>query len=437
MNPATGIPELKIDVEEPQTWARELTITVPAERVDQERQAVTRRLRERVRLPGFRKGRVPQGVLDRQFGPTIRDETVERVVNAAFREAIQEKGLRPITEGHVDDVEYEPGAALKFRVRFEVRPEITLGRLGGFRVQRPARRVDEKEAESVLQRLRSDQAEWHAVEDTQPKPGDRVVVEITALSEAAGEQPSPRPRRYEIVLGQGEAVPDVEAAIQTLTAGASGEFLIQVPADEEGKPAEERRVRIELQRVDQADLPALDDEFARKAGDFASLAELRERIAQDLTREAETEAERVIRRTLLDQVIEANPFDVPDSMVSQYVLRMFPPTKGVPEERVEELRQAARPAAERAIRRSLVIERIAEMNDLRATAEEVDARVEEIAQRNNRQAGEVWAQLQRTGRLEGVESEIMEEKVFSFLETQSTIEDAPAAEQPPAQRAKD
>ena len=228
------------------------------------------------------------------------------------------------------------------------------------------------------------------------------------------------------MLGKDQAIPDVEAAIQTLRPGTDSEFEIEVPAGEESDARTEiQKVRIRLLTAERAVLPELDDAFAKGVGeDLADLDALRERIRADLRAEAEAEAERHVRRELIDQVVQANPFDVPDAMVRQYVKSMFQIPDDADPERMQELYTMARPGAESAIRRMLVVERIAEMHELRATQDEVDARVEDIAARNERPVSEVWSSLQRSGRLHSVEDEITEGKVIDHLKSQSTVRGA-------------
>lgn len=421
---ATDVSELKVSVDEPRSWARRLTITVPAERVALERKNVAKRVATRVNLPGFRKGKAPSSVIEKKYGPAIEQEALEHVVQHAFREAIQAQGFQPISEGSVGQMDYKPGSDLTFQVEFEVRPEIELSQLGGFTVDAPAVAVGEDEVEKVLDRLREERADWQPLaESDTPKPGDRVNVEITQLHddhEHAG-------RPYELVLGKDQAIPDVEAAIQTLRPGTDSEFEIEVPAsDETGAGTELQKVRIRLLAAERAALPALDDDFAKSVGgdDIADVEALRERIRADLRAEAEANATRQLRRDLIDQVVQANPFDVPDAMVRQYVNSMFQIGEDADQERVRELYDVARPGAETAIRRMLVVERIAELHGLRATQDEVDARVEDIATRNGRPVGEVWSSLQRSGRLHALEDEITEGKVFEYLKAQSTIRGA-------------
>lgn len=411
--------DLKIAMEEPAAWARRLTITVPQERIRKERQTAMTRLAQRVRLPGFRKGKVPAGVLEKRFGAAIEQETVERVIGEAYKEAVKQKGLRPITQGAVENVEYQAGTDLIFRVDLEVRPEIDLKRIGGFTLRRETPVVAADQVDAVVERLREQQAVWHPLED-ELADGDGVTVEITPL-----EGPnSGKPRSYQLVLGKGQTVAAIETAIRSLRAGADGEFTIDLPedADQPESPIRPHPLRIRVVDARRPELPALDDEFARSVGEFATLSDLRDKVRADLEAEAGREADRALRFHLLQNILDANPFDVPASMVDDYLARLLPSPEGADPQRVAELRaSAAAPAAE-AIRRSLVVERVAETEALAATAAEVDARVAEAAARIGREPAEVRGRFAKTGRLAEIENEITEDKVFEYLFSLSTVE---------------
>ncbi|HSJ06857.1 MAG TPA: trigger factor [Longimicrobiales bacterium] len=420
---ATEAAELKVNVEKPAAWARRLTITVPAARVDREKHEAVQRLSKRVRLPGFRQGRVPKAVMEKKFGPAIEQEAVEKVIGDAYRQALESEGLQPITQGAIDNIEYEPGTDLTFMVDLEVRPEIELERVGGFAVVHEQPAVGDAQVDEVLQRLREQNAVWVGREDEAPTAGDMVSVEITPLDDATSAEPS-KPRQYEIVIGEGQALPAVEDAIRTLKPGEAAEFDVELPADADDPAGGTRphRMHIRTLEVKAPQLPDLDDEFAKTLGDYADVDALRSRIRDDLGQEAEREAERGVRMQLMQQIIEHNAFDLPDSMVTAYLERMMPSREGADEERLGEARAQLRPAAEHALKRMVVMERIAEMEALHATQAEVDARLDEIAERTGRPRGEIVGQLRKAGRLEEIEQEITEEKVFRYLKSLSDVQ---------------
>lgn len=414
--------DLKITVESPAAWARRLRITVPASRVEAERKAAAQKLASQVRLPGFRKGKVPASVMQKRFGAAIEQQAIERVMGDAYRAAIQREGFQPITDGSIDNVSYEAGTDLTFDVGFEIRPVVELNRLGGFTVKRPVVSVGEGEVDEVLDRLRSEQAVWQPLEEgTAPADGDAVAIEITPLDDE--EEPG-KPRQYEIVLGDGETLPAVEAVVRTLRPGQEGEFSVELPErpDDPASPARTHRIHVRMTEAKRADRPEPDDAFARSLGDFEDLATLRSRIRDDLEREADREAERTLRQQIVGSIIDANPFEVPGSMVDTYVKQLIPGREDSDPEQLEQIRQSARAPAERAIRRMIVVDRVAEMESLSVTEAESDERVGLIAERLGRNPAEVKAQLRRNGRLDELAHEITENKVFEYLKSLSNIE---------------
>ncbi|HEV2130816.1 MAG TPA: trigger factor, partial [Longimicrobiaceae bacterium] len=299
--------DLSVTVQEVQPWSRRLTITVPAARVQRARDAVTSRLAQSVRMPGFRKGKLPPRIVEQRFGPAIDQETLDRTIQEAYREALEAEGLTPITQGKVDNVQYERGADLVFEAEFEVRPEVELARVSGFTVARSQMEVGEIEVDAVLEQLREERAVWHPVEEeVHPDYGDEVTVEITAQT-AEGEPEEPR--TYRFALGEGQAIPMVEEAILTLRPGEEGDFTVRFPEDfpDEARRDEEQHLHIRLSEIRRKTLPEIDDELARSVGDFEDLPALRARILEDLQRDAETRAEGEVRGQLLEYILEANP----------------------------------------------------------------------------------------------------------------------------------
>ena len=411
--------ELQVEMHNHGSWGRHLTITVPADRLEAERHNAAKRLASKVRLPGFRKGKVPAQVLEKKFGGAVEQEMLEKVMGAAYREVIAREGLQPISQAAIENVDYKPGQDLKFDVHFEVRPEIELNRLGGFTARRPPIVVGDEQVEQVIQRLREEHATWQPIEANQALVnGDMAVVEITSLEGANANQP----RRYQVLLGQEQVRREIEDQIRTLAPGEQGEFTVDLPEGEDETSLKPHRIRINLIEAKRPEYPELNEEFVRGLGDFDSAETLRARIREDLEKEAITEAERAVRQDLISQIVEANPFDVPDTMVNQYLDQIIRPRKGEDPARMEEFKQAAYPGAQQALRRMLVLDRVAELEGLRATPNEVETRVEEIAARIGKSGHELRTQFQKSGRLGELEEQITEEKVFDYLKSLSTIE---------------
>ena len=409
---------LRISVTEGERWRRELAITVPAEIVRQERTRILGDLSGRVRMPGFRKGRIPAGVLKRRYGAAVEQETLEKILNEATRAAIRSEKLRPISDPEVGTVRSDPEQDLFFEISFDVQPEIEIGRSGGFVVEKPAVAVSEADIDTVLQRLLQQNGAWRPLEGGLPEAGNAVSVAIQQL-----DQPDAKPRDYEFILGEGDAIPDVERAIEQLEVGTGDDFVIGFPDDfpDEARRGEEQRLHIHVVSRKVLDLPELDDDFANSL-DFDSLADLQDKVRADLEKTASAQAEQVVRARLMEFVLEANAFDAPASMVERYMEAVAGDMpEGTSPEEVEKMKDAFRPRAERAVRTMLAVDSLAQANDLSATPFELAERVDEIARHNGVEPETVDAQLRRNGRMESLERDITEEKVFEFLKEKSEI----------------
>lgn len=426
--------DLRVEVQEPASWSRRLSITVPRERVQRTRQSVAAQFASKVRLPGFRQGKTPAGMVEKQFAGQIEQETLDRLIQEAYREALEGGEYNPITQGMIDKVEYEPGTDLTFEVQFEVTPKVEIGTVSGFTVERAAMEVGDDEVDAVLERIRLERGMLHPVEDAEAKPdyGDEVTVEMTDLDEDPADADPDEDRAFRFVLGEGQAIPDIEEAIRTLSLGQEGEFTVRFPEDfpDPEQAGQEQRLRIQLNEFKHRELPELDEEFVKTLGDFENIGALRERILSDLRADAERRTEADVRAQLVKQVVDANPFEVPESMVARWVdytsglvdnrgkRRQLTPEQ---EEQFSQYRQIMRPQAEAAVKRMMVVEALAEREGIRATEDDVDARVEELAQQHGRTPGDVWLELERSGQLQVLENEIVEDKVFDYLKQQNAV----------------
>ncbi|MFV2005837.1 MAG: trigger factor [Longimicrobiales bacterium] len=414
--------KLQVDLEEGERWRRTLNVTVPADLVELERSNIAKKLAARIKLPGFRKGHVPEGVLEKRYGATLKQETLDAVIGDAFKEALAQQSVHPISEGEVQNVRFEPDQDLTFSISFDVQPEFEISRMGGFTVERPQIVVDDDRVDQVVQRLREQNSSWIPADEGRPEPGNVVSVELERLEKDSAGDAQP----YEFILGQGEAIPDIEEAILALEVGSAGDFIVRFPDDfaNEDQRGEEQHLRIKLTGRRVRDLPEADDAFAGSLGEFESLADLKGKLREDLEKEAKDQEEGAIRGQLLDFVVDANPFSVPQSMVERYMASILGNANELPPEKLAEMKEKLAPETERAVKRILVIDRIADGQNLRATEAELDERIEAIAERAGQTPSQVYGNLQRSERMETLEREITETKVFDFLKEQSEIKDA-------------
>lgn len=403
--------------------AKSLKVEVGVQRVKQAEAKATSNYARRARLPGFRPGKAPLAVVKKQFREAIRETVLQELIGESWKAAMDQQALKPIADPHVRDVKFEDGAPVTFELLVEVKPEVELTRLGGFTLSRKVRPVTDELVDQHVDELRRQRAPWVPVQGRKPEPGEMVTVDIVTKEEG-GTGEAGAPGQYQIVLGTGQAIPDLEEKIKTLTPGEAADTTVRYPDDFEdpAKRGQTRAVRITLHEIKRQELPPLDDGFARELGDFDSLVDLRQKLRADVEADAQREADAEVRRQLIDQLIQANTVQAPRPMV-QRVLRAFAQAYEIADDQLERFAGEFGPVAERQVQRDLVIDHVAERQSLLATEEDVDRRVEEIARRRGAEPGQVYATLQKAGRLRELERNLTEEKVFSFLLEQSSVTD--------------
>lgn len=399
---------------------RLLEVSIPADAVQEAEEQTARRYASSVRLPGFRPGKAPTALVRKRFKDAIRQQALESLLQDAYQEVIEREKLRVASQPHVHDVKFDVGKPLTFELHVEVRPEITLGRTQGFRVRRTPVAVTDDAVREQLEQLRDQRATWAPVSE-KPAPGDMVTV---LLATADDDGALPEGKEYRIVLGAGQAIAGIEELIMRLSPGETIEQSVRWPDDfpDEAQRGKSKPVRVTLQDVKRKSLPELDDAFAREVGDFESLEALTAAVRKDLTSHADREADAGVRQQIIDQIVQANAFDVPPSWVNQLV-DGYMKAYQIPEEERERFTSEFRPVAERQVRRDLIIDTIAETEQLKASEADIDERVAEVARKRNSDPGQVYASLQKAGRLQEIERAITEEKVFKWLLDRNTVED--------------
>ncbi len=231
------------------------------------------------------------------------------------------------------------------------------------------------------------------------------------------------PQPYQLVLGEGRAIPEVEERIMGLLPGETIDATVRFPDDfpDEAKRGRTREIRLTLHEVKRQHLPELDDAFAREVGDFDSLEGLKRALREDLEKEAEREADAKLRADLLEQIVAANRVSSPRPLVER-ALWAYAQAYGIAEDRWPQFATEFRPIAEAQVRRDLILDYVAEQHALHATEAELDRRIKELAERRGMPAEQLYASLEKAKRLRDVERSLTEEKVFAFLLSQSTVE---------------
>jgi len=425
---------MKVAVEEISSVKKSLKIEVPEEVVTKELESAYTDLNQRVRIPGFRPGKAPRSLLEQRFRSSVEEDVIRKLVPDYYKRAIQETGLRPVELPAIEKVELKKNAPLLFTAMVEITPPIPLGTYTGLKAQRPKMEVTNIEVDKALEALQEQHAQLVAwPEDHRIAEKDFVVLDFQGSMDGRPLEGGSR-QNHLIQVGSHSMIPGFEEQLIHHQRGDRIKVQTTFPKDHPKADLADRAVEFDvtIREVKQKVLPALDDEFAKDVGKFASLDQLRENLRVDLTARTRLEQDRAVRTALLKQLSEAHPFEVPSSLVEQEVqeslarLQQRLP-KGVTLEQAKIDPQAVRkeiePSAREKVKGRLILMAIAEREQLTVTKEEIDAALLRTAQELKLSSEDVRRLIvSQDGSLDVFKARLLEDKAMDWVVSKAVIE---------------
>jgi trigger factor len=426
---------MKIDFVDVSETKKNLVIEIPSDQVDQEIQRVTRDIGRTARLPGFRPGKVPPGVVKQRFREQILHEVAQGLVPRAVDEALRERGVEPIATPSVHDVDVHEGRPLTFTATFETLPPVDPGDYGAIQVRRYPAVVEPEAVDEALERVRQRAARYEPIEDRGLEAGDTAAVDLERRAVAAdgGRGTPEKHENVSVELGASVNPPGFDEALGGLRAGDTKVFLVHYPADyriEELRSTDVEytvKVRALRRRV----VPPLDDDLAKEVSDADTLDKLREQVREGLLRDAGREADRKLRSDVLKAIGARVTFPLPEVLVerdldrrSEELIRQLigeridPRKAGID---WEVFRRDQRESAEEAVRAMIALDEVARREHLGVTDEELDREVANLAERSGRTPAATRAQLEKDGDLEHLRAGLRRERSVDFLLSRVTI----------------
>jgi trigger factor len=376
-----------------------LEIELPPERLSRAVDDAVRRLSRRTRVPGFRPGKAPRPMLERTLGPgVVLDEAVEHLVDDAYREALVEQSILPLTNANVEIVQAEEGKPVIFKATVQVRPDVELGDYKNFNFEPEIEVIDDARVDQVIDELRDQNATLAAVEDRGAKDGDYAVIAFQGSRDGEPFEGGSSDR-MPLVIGQERLIPGFEGHLIGLDPAGSTEFDITFPDDypEESLQGKQAHFAVQLKELREKILPPLDDDFASQLGDFENLVALRVDVQHRLERNALDRARHQFADRIIEYAIANATVELPEVLIDQEVevlhdeFRTSLARQGITEEAylkvVEktdaDLHADFRPNAEKRVKTLLVLSKIADIEGVDVPEEAIEA---EIAQGRERYA---------------------------------------------------
>jgi trigger factor len=423
---------LKVDYVEESPVKKALTFEIEPERVQQEIDTRARELARKVKLPGFRPGKVPVEVVKRRFRDDILGEAAEAIVNKVVFDELDGRGLKPLAPPKVEEVKLEEGQPMTFKAVFETLPLIELPDWKGLRVSAKGPKVGDEDVDKEIDRLREEAARYDPVDEArETRTGDYVLLDLTWKPLDGGK--GGRDENALIEIGNSGNHADMNAGLEGLSLGETKDIDVAWGADAAPAIAGKTvRYTVTLKGIKAKVVPAADDEFAKDLGEFDSLAALRDKVRQRLQAAEERRSDREVKGALVDALVAKTDFDVPEALVERHMtartenLARGLAYQGIDPRKVgvnwRDYRESTREDSVKAAKADILLDEIARRENIEAMESEVESELARLAERAGKSREAVRAQMAKEGDLGALGARIREEKILDLLKSNASIE---------------
>jgi trigger factor len=429
--------ETKEDSIKESSTKREISIEIPVEEVNRQTDSLIQKYQKVARIPGFRRGHVPASIIRQRFSEEIKTDMVEALIPRFFRQEAERLSLHPVSQPRVTDLHLHDGEPLRFKAAFDVLPEIKLEGYKELRADKPEIAVSEEDVEKALTDLRERQAAFNPVEGRALADGDFAQVSLDGhpKSEGGASKDDGQPVHMDEVLVEiagGNTMPEFTEHLRGANPGDERTFDVSYPEDTQDKRLAGKTFSyaVKVQAIKQKSLPEMNDEFVKGLGEFQTIDDVRKAIRENMEAERKHEAQLAAKEKMVGELIQRNEFEVPESLIEQQIdvrlergLRALA-AQGLTAEQMKKmdlnrLRVGQRDQAVHDVKAALLLERVAEEENLQVSDEELNHELEALARQSKQTSEAVRARLTQDGGLDRIRNRIRNEKTLEFLYQQS------------------
>ena len=416
---------MKIDIDELSPVQRKVRVELPAETVAGEFSRAYKNLSQRVRVKGFRSGKIPRNVLQGMYGDEVKGEVRSHLVEESLGEIVKDRNLQIVSRPEVETAEFNESGPFSFSAVFEVKPDFEVKNYLGMEVEKVTIAITEAQVEEALQRLQEGHARLELVEGREVvQKGDFVTLDFEGTMDgkpfAGGKG-----ENYMLEVGAGQALPQFEEAVVGLRLGERQTVAVNYPENYPNKEIAGKAVDFSIvaREIKQKVLPVLDDEFAKDHGECASLDELKTRIRERLEHELGQYQKEELKEKLVSRLIEAHPFAIPPSMVerqTRYLMERYQNQVAAQRDAespapMEEVRKNLEPRATRQVQATLLVEKIAQLEHIEISDKDVQERVDALARAAGERAKTLREVYARAEARDDLRAQMVFERTLEYL----------------------
>jgi len=410
---------MQVTVESTGALERRMRVELPAERIENEVASRLKRVAKTAKIKGYRPGKVPANVIRQHYGSQVRQEVLSELVGQSYRDAVQQENLSPAAQPHIEPDASGEDKTFAYTATFEVMPEVSLKGLDKIEINVPEITLNDSDCDAMLDNLRRQKGDWVTVERKAAK-SDRVIVDFDG--KLKGESfPGGSGTEVPVELGAGTMLPEFDDALYGMSAGDEKTFKLKFPKKYQAEDMRGKKVdfSIKVHRVEEQDLPPLDDSLAEAYGVAeGGLEKLKTDIRENLDREWKQKVRGDIREQAMTGLLDANPFDVPEALIGQEAHSMQ--HEAMRQYGIEDHDQAPpidnfTEAAKKRVQLTFLIRQLIEDNDIQVDTDRVKARVEQLCATYENPAEMVANSMSNPQFISQIEPMVLEDQAVDWI----------------------
>ncbi|MFH1147800.1 MAG: trigger factor [Pseudomonadota bacterium] len=428
---------MKCTVEEISSVKKKMHVEVPHTMVAEEVDNAYKELGKKIRIKGFRQGRIPRNILERYYRQKVEMDVLEKLLNESYPKALEEAKLSPVSRPVVSDEEFKPGSDLKYTALVEVKPFIQVKDYLGLEIEREEGEVTDEDIGKKLDEIRYMHAHLKSIDgDRGIEKGDIAVIDYDGSSEGNSLEGS-NAQNYHLEVGSGLFNPDFEKQLIGLSKNAETEIKVTFSEEFANKEMAGKTVtfKVAVKDIKERVLPEMDNAFAADLGaGFQTLDELRQKIKENLIESRAKQTLADMRKQILDQLAAKHQFELPESMVEAEIDAMIKEAQGRLEKRGialesvgisnQDMRARFGAEAEKRVRSELILEEIARNENIKVEEKDIDEQFDKVARDLNMEPDDISNLRANPGFRHSLPGYILPEKTISFLLSHANIKNA-------------
>ena len=421
---------MSLQVEKLENNTAKLTIEVPAEEVEKAIESAYQKSKSKFSIPGFRKGKVPRKMIEKMYGVGVfYEDAVNSMIPGAYADAATESELEIVAQPEIDIVQIEAGKPFIFTAEVVLKPEVELGKYKGIEVEAKDTTVTDEEVDAELAKVQEQNSRLVAADDKEVENGDQVTIDFEGFVDGVAFEGG-KGTDYALTLGSGTFIPGFEDQLVGANTGDHVEVKVTFPEEYQAKElaGKEAVFQCDVKKIETKEVPELDDEFAKDVSEFDTLAEYKEDVKKKLTEKKEKEARTAKENAAVDKAIENAQMDIPELMTKTECRQMMDDfsrrmqQQGLSMEQyfqftgqsMDKMMEDMKPQALKRIQTRLVLEKVAEAENIQPSEEEITEEIQKMADAYKMEADKIREAIGESG-LEQMKKDMAVQKAVTVI----------------------